>query len=88
MAAMCACLSHDGGIRDGGAVVAAHRAGQAGGNGHHQHLAVREGLTDDGDQDGEGAPGSAGGKGKEHRHKEDDDPNHLPYCQDIEGRYP
>ena len=54
-------------------MVAAHRAGQAGGNGHHQHLAVREGLTDDGDQDGEGAPGSAGGKGKEHRHKEDDE---------------
>ena len=58
-------------------MVAAHRAGQAGGNGHHQHLAVREGLTDDGDQDGEGAPGSAGGKGKEHCHKEDNDRQHV-----------
>ena len=29
-------------------------------------------MADDGDEDGEGAPGRAGGKGQEHRHQKDD----------------
>ena len=56
----------------GGAVVAAHCAGQAGRNGDDQHLPLRERMADDGDEDGEGAPGRAGGKGQEHRHQKDD----------------
>ena len=72
MAAMGARRGHDGGIGDGGAVVAADRAGQARRDGDDQHLALREGVADDGDQDGEGAPRSAGGKGEEDRHEEDD----------------
>ena len=53
-------------------MVAADRAGQARRDGDDQHLALREGVADDGDQDGEGAPRSAGGKGEEDRHEEDD----------------
>ena len=73
MAAMRTGRGHDGGVGNGRAVVAAHSAGQAGRNGDHQHLALRESVADNGDQDGEGAPGGAGGKGQEHRHQEDDD---------------
>ena len=72
MAAMGTGGRHDGGVRDGGAVVAAHCAGQAGRNGDDQHLPLRERMADDGDEDGEGAPGRAGGKGQEHRHQKDD----------------
>ena len=68
---------HDGGVRDGGAVVAADGTGQACRNGDDQHLALREGMAHDGDEDGEGAPARAGGKGKEHCHKEDDDRQHV-----------
>ena len=53
-------------------MVAADRAGQAGGDGDHQHLTLREGVADDGDQDREGTPGRAGGKGEEDRHHKDD----------------
>ena len=65
--------SHDGGVGDGRAVVAADRAGQAGGDGDHQHLTLRERMADDGHEDGEGTPRSAGGEGEEDGHEEDDD---------------
>ena len=72
MAAMGTRRGHDGGVGDGGAVVAAHGAGQAGRDGDDQHFAFRECVAHDGDQNGEGSPARAGGKGQEHRHQEDD----------------
>ena len=61
-------------------MVAADRAGQAGRDGDDQHLTIREGMAHDGNEDGEGAPGSAGGKGQEHCHHEDDDRQHVLQC--------
>ena len=53
-------------------MIAAHGAGQAGRDGDDQHFAFRECVAHDGDQNGEGSPARAGGKGQEHRHQEDD----------------
>ena len=53
-------------------MVAADGAGQAGRDGDDQHFAFRECVAHDGDQNGEGSPARAGGKGQEHRHQEDD----------------
>ena len=72
MAAVGTRRGHDGGVGDGGAVIAADSAGQAGRDGDDQHFAFRECVAHDGDQNGEGSPARAGGKGQEHRHQEDD----------------
>ena len=65
---------HDGGVGDGGAVVAAHRPRHAGGDADDGHgIAHVEHVLDDGDQDAEGAPGGAGGKGQQAAHREHDD---------------
>ena len=74
--------SHDGGVGNGGAVVTADSAGQAGTDGDHQHLrhgsltgSVVDGginLDHDGDEDTEGAPGSTGSEGQTHTDQEDD----------------
>src|SRR5699024_1018285 len=66
---------HDGGVGDGGAVVAHDRAAQGGADAHHQdghfvqslsgqvvEAAGGEDLQHDGQQDAEGAPGGAGGE--------------------------
>ena len=71
--ALCARGGHDGGVRDGGAVVAADSPCQAGGHADHADGAARrEDAEHDGDQDPEGSPGGAGGEGDGAGHKEDD----------------
>ena len=70
---------HDGGIGNGGAVVAADSAGHAGGDGDNHELIghIRaEHVHDDGDQDAEGAPARSGGESEEHGDKEDDGGQH------------
>ena len=57
---------HDGGVGDGGAVVAADRARHAGGDADDGHGVVHgEDVLHDGNQDAEGAPGGAGGEGQQ-----------------------
>jgi len=66
---------HDGGVGNGGAVVAADSAGHAGGdrNNHEFIVQVRTEYTDhDGDQNAEGTPGCAGGKAESAADQEDD----------------
>ena len=65
---------HDGGVGDGGAVVAAHGTGHTGGDAHDgQGVVHGEHVLDNGDQDTEGAPAGAGGKGQQAAHGEHDD---------------
>ena len=64
----------DGGIGDGGAVVAVHGPGQGGAQGgDQQRLGVGRSADhgDDGDQHAEGAPGRAHGKAHERRDDKD-----------------
>ena len=64
---------HNGGVGDGGAVVAAHRARHTGGDADDgQGLAHGEHALDDGDEDAEGAPGGSSGKGQQAAHREYD----------------
>ena len=64
---------HNGGIRNRRAVVAADSTGKAGRDAHkEQGAGFRENAGDDGDQDSEGAPGGAGGKGQAAGHDKDD----------------
>ena len=69
---------HDRGVGDGRAVVAHNRAAQSGSDGDHQQVVVQvthgqihsrstagEHRDDDGQQDGEGAPGGTGGETQE-----------------------
>ena len=68
---------HDRRIGNRGDVVAADRAGQAGGDRDDQDLAAhREYVHHDRDEDGERAPGRARRKGEEQRHHEDDRREH------------
>ena len=67
--------SHDGGIGNGGAVVA-HNAAGAGrrqtDGAQHRLLIVVEHLDHDGGHDADGAPGGTGGEANEAGHDEDD----------------
>ena len=65
---------HDGGVRDGGAVVAADGAGHAGGDADDgQGVVHGEHVLHDGDEDAEGAPAGAGGEGQQAADDKDDD---------------
>ena len=70
---------HDGGVGDGGAVVSAHRAGHTGGDADDgQRVVHGKYVLDNGDQDAEGTPAGAGGKGQQTAHHEyDDGQQHL-----------
>ena len=71
--AVCAGGRHDGGVGDGGAVVAADRTGETGGNAHDLQVGSRvEDRKHDGDEDAEGAPARAGGEGQQAGDHEDD----------------
>ena len=73
MFTLSACGGHDGGIGDGGAVVSADCAGQAGGHADYSQFAAGgEYIQYDGNQDAEGAPGGAGGECNEAGYDEDD----------------
>ncbi len=56
--------SHDRSVGDGRAMVAADRAGQAGGDGNGQHFSAGKYAAYDRDQDAKGTPGGSCGKGK------------------------
>ena len=75
MEAVCTGGSHDGGVGDGGQVVAAHAAGAGSGQTDGQQggliIPVEHGA-DQGDHDADGAPGGAGGEANEAGHDEDD----------------
>ncbi len=71
--ALSACGGHDGGIGNGGAVVTAYGAGEAGGHADDGQLAAcGEYIKHDGDEDAEGTPGGAGGECDEACYNEDD----------------
>ena len=71
--ALSAGRGHDGGVGDGGAVVAAHSARHAGGDADDaQGIVQGEDVLHDGDQDAEGAPAGAGRKGNKNCNAEDD----------------
>ena len=66
--------SHDGGVGDGGQVVAAHTAGAGGSQADGQQggliIPVKHGA-DQGDHDADGTPGGTGGEADEAGHDED-----------------
>ena len=74
MLTLCTGGSHDRRIGDRGAVVAAHRAGHAGGDGdnHQLRVGVLEHCNNDRDQDTKGSPAGSGGKGEDRTDQEDD----------------
>lgn len=73
MVALSAGRGHDGGVGDGGAVVAANRTSHTGGNADDAHRILQgEDCHSDGDQDAEGTPRSTGSKRQETADQKDD----------------
>ena len=69
---------HDGRVGNGGAVVAADSAREAGGDAdHQQRIADLEDGQDDGDEDAEGSPARAGRKGQQAGDNEYDRREHV-----------
>ena len=69
----------DGGVGDGRGVVSEDAAAETGGERDLEVLGVgsRADLDDDGDEDAEGAPGSAHAEGERHADEEDDGGDEL-----------
>ena len=74
MVALCACRGHDRSIGNGRAVIAAHRARHAGGNGdnHKLRIGIFKYRHHDGDEDAEGSPGGPRRERQAAAHQEDD----------------
>ena len=76
--------SHDGGIGDGGQVVAAHAAGAGGSqtDGQQGHLGVPvKHSADQRDHDADGTPGGTGGEADEAGHNEDYSGQQDRFCK-------